>query len=395
MPLRGIDTTQSAHFDTEDRATLVGDATYTYTPDGYLALKHSQEGTTTYAYTAFGELAQATLPDGRSITYTYDASRRRTSKAIDGAVTERYLWADTTRLLATYDAEGALLVRFLYADARTPFGADTHAGRIFCAYDQTGSLRTVTAEDGSLLKSVTHDSFGNLIADSAPDLAVPLGFAGGLHDADTGLTLFGARDYDAELGRWIAKDPIGFAGGDANLYGYCLGDPVNLVDPSGLLSQCWRSYENWMSIAAIASMTAAAASLVAWAAAGTVIGGLGAGAVAISAGAIAAAAFIWAAVLKQRCLAEDARLAACLSTDEQSARGRLSSGVQDGTSAGLSVGFVAVDVVAAPGLLSPAWSFVSTISAVQSLAEVGRMRAAERIGEQQQGDDLWVGGGGQ
>ena len=45
--------------------------------------------------------------------------------------------------------------------------------------------------------------------------------------------LFGARDFDPALGRWVAKDPIGFAGGDVNLYGYCLGDPVGLVDPSG------------------------------------------------------------------------------------------------------------------------------------------------------------------
>ena len=44
---------------------------------------------------------------------------------------------------------------------------------------------------------------------------------------------FGARDYDPETGRWTAKDPIRFAGGDANLYGYVFADPVNLTDPSG------------------------------------------------------------------------------------------------------------------------------------------------------------------
>jgi uncharacterized protein RhaS with RHS repeats len=47
---------------------------------------------------------------------------------------------------------------------------------------------------------------------------------------------FGARDYDPEVGRWTAKDPIGFSGGDTNLYGYVVGDPVNLVDPSGTTS---------------------------------------------------------------------------------------------------------------------------------------------------------------
>ncbi|MBX3032733.1 MAG: RHS repeat-associated core domain-containing protein [Bdellovibrionaceae bacterium] len=43
-----------------------------------------------------------------------------------------------------------------------------------------------------------------------------------------------ARDYDAETGRWTSKDPILFEGGDANLYGYVLNDPVNLIDPNGL-----------------------------------------------------------------------------------------------------------------------------------------------------------------
>jgi len=63
---------------------------------------------------------------------------------------------------------------------------------------------------------------------------VPFGFAGGLHDRDTGLVRFGYRDYDPETGRWTAKDPILFAGGDVDLYGYCLNDPVNLTDSRGL-----------------------------------------------------------------------------------------------------------------------------------------------------------------
>jgi uncharacterized protein RhaS with RHS repeats len=45
---------------------------------------------------------------------------------------------------------------------------------------------------------------------------------------------FGARDYDGRIGRWLSKDPIGFDGGDMNLYGYVLGDPVNFFDPRGL-----------------------------------------------------------------------------------------------------------------------------------------------------------------
>jgi len=56
-----------------------------------------------------------------------------------------------------------------------------------------------------------------------------------LYDSDTQLTRFGYRDYDSYTGKWTAKDPIGFGGGDSNLYGYVLGDPVGGIDPSGLM----------------------------------------------------------------------------------------------------------------------------------------------------------------
>jgi RHS repeat-associated protein len=61
-----------------------------------------------------------------------------------------------------------------------------------------------------------------------------MGFAGGHYDPDTGLVRFGARDYDPYTGRWTARDPILFAGGQSNLYAYVGSDPVNFVDPSGL-----------------------------------------------------------------------------------------------------------------------------------------------------------------
>jgi RHS repeat-associated protein len=79
-----------------------------------------------------------------------------------------------------------------------------------------------------------YDEFGNVILDTNPGFQ-PFGFTGGIYDRDTGLTRFGVRDYDAEVGRWTAKDPIKFQGGSLNLYGYVINDPVNNRDPSGLI----------------------------------------------------------------------------------------------------------------------------------------------------------------
>ena len=65
-------------------------------------------------------------------------------------------------------------------------------------------------------------------------MKIPFGFAGGLHDRDTGLVLFGFRDYDPDVGRWTAKDPVGLTPISIDLYGYCLNDPINWIDPLGL-----------------------------------------------------------------------------------------------------------------------------------------------------------------
>lgn len=44
-----------------------------------------------------------------------------------------------------------------------------------------------------------------------------------------------ARYYDANTGRFISEDPVGFQGGDVNLYAYVRNNPINGVDPSGLV----------------------------------------------------------------------------------------------------------------------------------------------------------------
>ena len=90
--------------------------------------------------------------------------------------------------------------------------------------------------DGSVAQRLDYDVWGNVTLDTAPGFQ-PFGFAGGIYDSVTGLVRFGERDYDASTGRWTAKDPILFNGGQANLYVYAGNDPVNRIDPSGLYTE--------------------------------------------------------------------------------------------------------------------------------------------------------------
>ncbi len=55
----------------------------------------------------------------------------------------------------------------------------------------------------------------------------------GREDDGTGLAYYRARYYQPRLQRFIAEDPIGFAGGDVNLYGYVGNNPILRTDPSG------------------------------------------------------------------------------------------------------------------------------------------------------------------
>ena len=100
-------------------------------------------------------------------------------------------------------------------------------------YGRVSSLRLIVDSTGNITKRIDYDSFGNIISDTNPTFTIPFGFAVGLHDIDTGLVRFGARDFDPTIGLWTAKDPIDFAGGDVNLYGYVQNNPVNFIDPSG------------------------------------------------------------------------------------------------------------------------------------------------------------------
>lgn len=230
--LRSISRTLT--YSVEDHLVTAGDTSYLYDADGFLLQRNQKGALTNYRYSSRGELLQVALPDGKVIEYIHDPLGRRIAVKVNGVITEKYLWEGQTRLLAIYSGSGNLLMRFDYADGRMPYAMTSGGNTYYLTYDQVGSLRVITDRSGTILKRIDYDSFGNIIADTNPQLNVMFGFAGGLHDPDTGLVRFGYRDYNPDTGRWTAKDPILFAGGDTDLYGYVTNDPVNYTDPSGL-----------------------------------------------------------------------------------------------------------------------------------------------------------------
>lgn len=238
--LRGI-TGRTFEYSDEDHLLTAGNTTYQYDLDGFLTTKTEGSAITNYVYSSRGELMSVTLPDGTSVEYIHDPLGRRIAKKIDGSIVEKYLWQGITRLLTVYDGNDNLLMRFEYADGRMPYAVKMGGSNYYLGYDQVGSLRVVSDASSNIVNAIEYDSFGNLIAETNPSFKVPFGFAGGLHDRDTGLVRFGHRDYDPDIGRWTAKDPIFFEGGDTDLYGYVLNDPVNVVDPPGL----WGFFGGW------------------------------------------------------------------------------------------------------------------------------------------------------
>ncbi|RKZ90335.1 MAG: hypothetical protein DRR19_10400 [Candidatus Parabeggiatoa sp. nov. 1] len=228
--------TANGTYDAQDRLTQYGENTYAYTANGELQTKTRDDVNSQYGYDVLGNLRSVQL-DGKQIEYVIDGRNRRVGKKVNGALTQGFLYQGSLNPIAELDGDGNVVSVFVYGSKANVPDYMLKGGKTYrILSDHLGSPRLVIdITDGSVVQRMDYDAFGNVLSDSNIGFQ-PFGFAGGIYDADTGLTRFGARDYDPETGRWTAKDPIGFDGGDSNLYGYVLSDPVNLVDPFGLLS---------------------------------------------------------------------------------------------------------------------------------------------------------------
>uniref|UniRef100_UPI0015827C56 RHS repeat-associated core domain-containing protein n=1 Tax=Burkholderia diffusa TaxID=488732 RepID=UPI0015827C56 len=103
--------------------------------------------------------------------------------------------------------------------------------------DHLGTPQELTDEHSEIAWSAEYRACGvaqEVIrkASGKPPIANPIRFQGQYHDHESGLHYNRHRYYDPEVGRFISKDPIGYAGGH-NLYQYA-PNPVEWIDPLGL-----------------------------------------------------------------------------------------------------------------------------------------------------------------
>ncbi|OCG37396.1 hypothetical protein A9G29_11470 [Gilliamella sp. Fer2-1] len=230
-----------------NRLTFFSDKHFEYDRFGNLiAEKRGKDHrlVTHYQYDCRHRLIKVIKPTGLIITYTYDAFNRRTSKTVDGKTTE-FIWQGS-RLIAETDNDKHWQSYLYELDSYRPLAlvhGNAQQDNIKLYWYQNDHLGTPIALTGSLgdtLYECQYNAYGQIINETyhqddtqtLPDN--PLRFQGQYYDEETGLHYNLNRYYDPFTGRYITQDPLGILGG-LNSYQYVNGDPINWIDPLGLI----------------------------------------------------------------------------------------------------------------------------------------------------------------
>ena len=220
---------------------------YVYDGNGNLIGKtETDDGETetwTYAYDGENRLISVVKQEGvetKTVTFKYDSFGRRIEKRVteDGTTRTRRYFYDNEDILFEYDENGVIGNRYLHGPGiDEPLSVTTDGGTYYYHADGLGSIIALTDAEQKVVQDYEYDAFGNL-HDQKNAVKQPYAYTGREWDKETKLYYYRARYYDPKVGRFVSKDPIGFAGGDVNLYGYAQNNPVNYTDPTGLYTKC-------------------------------------------------------------------------------------------------------------------------------------------------------------
>lgn len=206
---------------------------YSYDKNGNLVKEDAGGSVTTYAWNEENFLKDIAAPGG-SESYEYSSGLRR-KKVVSGEATG-FVWDGMNLLQETNTFSGT---KAHYTDSPGIWGGLTSqrsAGSSqFFGFDMQGNTRLLAGENGGVNERHDYSAFGEQ-ASTLPAGSTSFLFGGKVgYYSDARQRLYvRARHYAPSQGRWMSKDPIGFAGLDWNLYRYVDNNPHNGADPSGL-----------------------------------------------------------------------------------------------------------------------------------------------------------------
>lgn len=215
-----------------NQLALINGNNVTYDADGHVLA----DGTNTYSWDAEGRLVGVTVvANGHSSTFGYDGLGRRLDY-VDQGSEARYIGCGPTVCGTTgTTANGSSAYRStLFAQGDRATRLTTIGAPIVHYYvqDQLGSVTGTLSSTGASPTVETYSAYG--ISPYNGIAGIGVGYAGLFEHSATGLLLADYRVYSPKLGRWLSRDPIGENGG-VNLYAYVEGNPLNAIDPLGLM----------------------------------------------------------------------------------------------------------------------------------------------------------------
>ncbi len=185
-----------------------------------------------YRWDAANRLAKITYSDASSTAFSYDPFGRRIriiEKNSAGTPTaeKAISWVGLEIVAESEAISGA--IKLYFPQGFRDVGSSTN---YYYTKDHLGSVREVLNSTGGVVARYSYDPYGRVTKVSGTVDSDFL-YTGHYNHLPSGLAIAPYREYSAELGRWLSRDPIGEAGG-INLYGYVSNNPINFWDPLGL-----------------------------------------------------------------------------------------------------------------------------------------------------------------